>query len=76
MTYTLRNATIYQTPGGVSRAAEKGMFLFGFENNGQWVMMAVPFSDSIVNSSAAITYELNVDNDFDPALSFLRTMTN
>lgn len=29
-TYTLQNATIYQTPGGVSRPEEMGMFQFGF----------------------------------------------
>lgn len=76
LTYTLQNATIVQTPGGVSRPEEKGMFQFGFESNGQWVMLGVPFSNTYIGNNQSSNYELDLTKDFDPAVSFLRTMTN
>lgn len=55
-TYTLRNATFGTAPGGISRPEEAGAFEFGFENNGQWVMVAVPFSDRMSSNLTLQTY--------------------
>lgn len=39
-------------------------------------MLGVPFSNTLVNSTNSSTYELNVDNSYDPSLFYLKRMTN
>jgi hypothetical protein len=52
------------------------MFEFGFQNGGQWVMVAIPFSSTISSSLIPQSYELNLNYNQDPSLHFISTTTN